>query len=277
MLIIFSLLSLILSSSPLHAHGSSHDRLHQIQHAINNNPETENARLYIKRGHIHRDAEQWVLAENNYRQALHINPSLHESLYGLAETYLRRKSCQKADATINAYLAHIPTSSLGHIVKAKIAACLSRIESAITHYNKAISLDKKASPTTYIERSKLIQQLKPFRYESLIKSLEDGIKKHGPLVMYIELLVNISIKNNAPLQSKMWINQLPKPLLNTPKWQVKQGDIARLTGDQDTSNRYYNEAIDTINALPAARKNAPAIIELKQVATKSMLQISLDD
>ncbi|MET1255013.1 tetratricopeptide repeat protein [Aliikangiella maris] len=255
----------------LFAHGVKHDRVHQLSHQISKSP--NNPQLYIKRGRVYQDSEEYVLAMQDYQQALKLDNNFHEALYWQGYIYSVQGQLELAEKQLLNYLKQQPDSPAGHRTLAKVYEQKNQLNLSIRHFDQAIDVDKKTPPQVYLERTRVQLKIKPLPIVQIEQGLNQAIKNFGAIVTIIELMVE------SYQHAQQWhkisdaIALLPKSLQQSPQWLYKKAFAYQMMNHNRQAKQTFIQVQQQIERLPEHRKNNPAFQQLWRQTNSQLKQL----
>ena len=267
---IFILLTLLFAVSfSVHSHNGSHDRIRQVTHDIEHHP--KNPDLRVKRGRMHRDSEQYDLAIQDFKKALSMNPKHQEALYWISEVYTRTHQIPKAKKHLKLLISNSANSPKAHQLLGEIYKKNQQFEESVKHYDLSINVDRKPSPQIFIDRAEAIKQLTSMKPKettlSVIKSIEQGIEFHGPLINYSSFLIEYLMVQEEYQLALDWFEYLPNAVQNTPKWLNQKAHIYEKQGEKKKAIKAYQQTLSVIDSMTERKKRLKAHESEKTKAT----------
>src|SRR5262245_48300864 len=139
------------------AHATIDSQLEEVTQLIAKNP--GDARLFLRRGELHRVHTDWSAAEADYRTARQIDPGLAEVDFCLGRMFLEKGQPEKALPELDKFLARKPEEAECLTLRARALALLGRTNEAVKDYRRALaSLAARGAddPNTFLELSNLL-------------------------------------------------------------------------------------------------------------------------
>lgn len=230
-----------------------------MDHQIEQNP--RDADLYIKRGRIQRDTQQFTRALDDYHTALKLAPNSPKPLYWQADIYFLQKEYKKSRDTLKKYLKTKSQSPLGHHLLAKTYVQLGLAKEAAKHFNLAVKHNKNAPPQWYLDKANTLLAIRPLPLKLIEQSITEGIQKHGELINFVSFMIRThkSAKNYSTALS--WVKRLPVQSIGTPYWKNQHADILVLAGKTEEALSLYRSVVTQIASYSYNKKRLPAFIE----------------
>ena len=267
----FLVVFLAISSPSAFAHGVTHDRLEAVNHDISHCP--DDPVLYVKRGRVHADAEHWDEALKDYETALKIDPDYHETRFWQGDVLIRMGKYQRARATLQIYLKHLPESPSGNRAMGQVMLKLAEFTKAADYYDRAIESDANPPPQLYLERARALMQARPLPEKRILAGLAAGLVRHPFNVPIIEQLVNVNVSLEAYTQAIVAMNSLPAVVQDLPNWIIRRAKIEALRGHRTAALRLYKRALERLEAMPEKRKRLPAFAKARHLAERGITSL----
>lgn len=271
----FSALLLLSSSAICHASASIPERLDIIGKQIQKHP--DDAELYIQRGRVYRDAEQWDMALQNYAKAHEIAPDMYQVLFWQGDAWLNQGHYQQAQDAFQQYLSHKPNDSSVHIELARVFIHLGRYHEAAEHYDYVITNGANPVPQIYLDRARCLMKIKPQPVAEIQSGLQQGLNRYPNNVTILDEMIAFSLSINAYTDAITQLDLLPDQLQQQPKWLIKRADIEKLRGNRERAITLYQQALANLDSLPEKRQKAPAYRAARENAEQGLTALSLDN
>jgi len=267
-LVLFSSYLCCLYSQAVLAHGLVHNRVQELSHKIEHAPNDPS--LYLRRGRAQQDAALWLEAIKDYQQAYALDNNAHEALYWLGYAYFHSGNLDPALSYAHRYLAAAPVSPLGHALLARIYAKKSMAMKSLKHFDNAISLDTTPPPDLYLERAKMLALHLPSEQKLIAQGLSSGIERHGNLVVFVKMLIELHEQQRNYMTALSWVDQLPKALSSSPNWLIRKAELYHANGQLDQAKTTYQHTLKALSAMPQHKQNLPFYRSLRARATSQL-------
>ena len=215
------------------AHGDLHEQIAEVTRQIARRP--DDARLYVKRGELHRFHGERDAALADYDRAARIDPTMAEVDLGRGKTLLEAGRPAPARAALERFLERRPDHAEGRLSLARALVRLRRPLEADAEYARAIRLVGQPKPDLYFERATALAS--SGRIDVLrIRVLDEGIERLGSLAALEELAVSLERRRGtwdgalARLDrisaGKARLGVVPRPTGRDPRGSGKAGGSA---------------------------------------------------
>lgn len=243
------------------AHGDVHQRIDALTARIERSP--TDAALYLERGQLRGLDDDWRAAAVDFETAARIDPALPFVSFHLATALLELGEAARAEALLDEHLRAHADHVDGHVVRGRARAAQGRRLDAVLDYDRAIALSVRPAPRHYVERARLLIAEGGDSVDDAVRGLEDGTRRLGPIVTLIEIAIEAEEARGRCANGPRWIARLPETLRRAPRWRAIAGDLHACAGDFGKARREYRAALDALDALPAARRSAAAMVALR--------------
>lgn len=174
----FALLLLLSVSSFIgYAHGDLHQRILKLTEQIKEDP--NNPQLYLKRGQLYYQHQEYENAEQDYVKTLQLDPDNLEVLYWEAMLYLDTKRTADGLKAAEACLKERPNDVLTLRAYAKLLVQDGRAEEAVKPLQQVLSFAEELLPENYLELSAVLTAMG--KDTMAIVWLKKGIAEMGPV------------------------------------------------------------------------------------------------
>ncbi|MEJ2416997.1 MAG: tetratricopeptide repeat protein [Exilibacterium sp.] len=265
---------LIAAVSPtVFSHGAAQDRLHRLEHEIEHHP--DDPALYVKRGRVYRDAEQWDNALNDFVSALKIDRQYHEARYWQGEALMQKGDLRGAEQVLKKYITQVPDSPSGNRTLSQVLMQLHKYPQAAYYLDQTIQHDSRPPPQVFLERARALANITPLPTRRIVAGLKKGLVKHPRNVVIINELVRIYELAEQRDSALAAIDLLPSRLRDSPKWLNRRAQIEMHRGHRKRALDLYRQTIAKIDALPEQRRRLPAFVHARQAAESGISKLNL--
>ncbi len=223
----------------------------------------EDFSLYLKRGELYRLHCDYESALRDFEKFSHIdtNESVVEFLIG--RTLQESGQPEKAISNLKKFLNHNPQHSIALLVYARSLSSLNRTDEASECFKLSIKNAPVKAPDLYIEWANIFLKPDHERFMKALDVLFKGISQLGPVISLVDHTVSLQQRSGDFASAISHIEMLPVEIQATPMWLTRRADCMRALGDLDQSDILYHQALRAIATLPHARRELPALRELK--------------
>jgi tetratricopeptide (TPR) repeat protein len=257
---VYATLTFVLALLPLtaRAHGDVHERIQSATRAIENNP--TNARLYIIRGELHREHQDYPAAHADYDHAEKLDANLAAVDLCRAKLLVDCGRLAAACAKFDEYLTQVPSDGRALIERARLLARMGQRKPAAADITHALTLLSEPQPDIFLDRAKL--QVADGQPEAALHGLDDGIKVLGPIVTLQLYAIELELSRTNYDSAVTRLDTIIKQSARKESWLARRGDILVLAGKTGAARNSYQGALDAVRALPARLQESETVIEL---------------
>jgi len=253
----FLVAALLTLAPPAWAHPGVHERVDEVTREIAAHP--DDAALYLQRAELLITHGAFAEARRDVRKARALAPSAEADLVeGMLEVEARRPT--QAITALSRFLEERPDHAKGRVLRARAYVALGNPAAAVTDLDHAIAHAPTPRPELYVRRARLLTQMG--QPDVALHGLDAAIATHGPLVVLVELAIEIETARSRHDAALAYLGRLPPKLRHSPLWQKRAGDLHLAAGRADEARLAYETALDALSKMPAARRRAPALAEL---------------
>jgi len=159
------------------AHGDLHDQIADVTRQIARRP--DDARLYVKRGELHRFHGELTDALSDYDRAARLDPALAEVDLGRGKTLFEAGRPADARAALERFLERRPDHADARLSLARVFVRLRLPAQADAEFARAIRLVGRPKPDLYFERATALASAA--RLDAAIRVIDEGIARLGAL------------------------------------------------------------------------------------------------
>jgi tetratricopeptide (TPR) repeat protein len=250
---IFSVATLaVLLLAPLAARADDEEVDEQIEELTAQlRAQPENAELYLERGELYRQVENWDAALADYERALKIDPALHVIDFARGRLYLETGRAPQAKTALDRFLEKYPNHAEARMMRARALMQMRQGVAAIADYDVAITQSAPPSPDLYHERAKAIADLGPKRTLDAIASLDEGIARLGAIVSLQMHAIELEVSSRRFDQAVARLETISSHSARKEYFLLQKGEILQKAGRHNDAKAAWREALTHIDALPA--------------------------
>ena len=222
------------------------------------------AELYVSRGDLYRAQQKWDAAQADYDYAAALDAKLEMVDFCRGRLFFEANWPMSAKLALDRFLAKQRNHVEALILRARTLTNLQSRLAAARDYTHAIQLSTESRPELYVERAQTLAAEGGSNIKEALQGLDEGVKKLGPLVTLQLAAVDLELaaKNYDGALARLETIAAASPRKET--WLARKGDILQQAGRTDQARNAFNAALESINSLPANRRNVPAVLELQE-------------
>jgi tetratricopeptide (TPR) repeat protein len=248
------------------AHGDLHDQIAEVTQQIARRP--DDARLYVKRGELHRFHREWDAALADYDRAARIDPAMAEVDLGRGRTLLEAGQPEPAFAALGRFLERRPDHADARLSLARVLVKLWRPLEADAEYVRAIRLAGRPRPDLYFERATALAS--SGRVDSAIRVLDEGIERLGSLASLEDLAVSLERRRGNWDRALARLDRMSAGKTRRESFLARRGEIFAEAGRPDEARASFVAARASIENLPARLRRTRAIVRLDRAVKSSL-------
>ena len=249
-------------------HGPVHEQIVALSGEIEKSP--RDPVLLLKRGELHRAHQEWDAAQADFDAAAALNPNLAPLDYLRGRLYHEAGWELSAKVALDRFLAHNTNSIEALITRARTLVKLGQPLAAAGDYARALSIMAEPAPEVYIERSQALAAAGDAHLDDAVRCLDEGIRKLGPLVTLELFAIDLEVKRKNFDGALRRVDTVSGRLPRKETWLAKRGEILQQAGRTQEARSAFQASLNAIAALPPARRDVPAVIELEKRLRESL-------
>lgn len=245
---------------PAVAHGDLDVQIEAVTRQLENSP--HKAELYLKRGELHRAHQDYDAALADYERAATLNPELGTLDLVRGKALLEAGWSRSATAVLDRFLTRHPDHAEGLTTRARARVRSGEPLAAADDYRLAIEHGSRPTPSLYVERARALAQAGSNHVQEAIRSLDEGIRKIGPLVVLELEAIDLEVELQEYEAALRRVDRAAAQSARQESWLAKRGDILKAAGRSDEARAAFQAALRALQQLPPHRRNVPAMKEL---------------
>jgi tetratricopeptide (TPR) repeat protein len=248
------------------AHGDLHERISLATQAIQK--DTNNAALFLARGELYREHEDWPAATSDFDRAEKLNPQLAEVDFCRAQLLTDSGALTAARAKFDQYLTRVPTDGRALVARARLLARIGERRLAVEDYTRALAQLREPQPDYFLERARL--QAADGDVEAALKGLDEGVKALGAILTFelyaMELELGRGRHDAALARLDIVMQQTPRK----ENWLARRADILLAAGRSAEARDAYQAALAAVATLPVRFQGSEAMMQLTNRVTLAL-------
>jgi tetratricopeptide (TPR) repeat protein len=263
-------ITLLLHPRSAAAHGALLIRISEMTQQINT-ATNDLANLYLQRGELYREDENWTAAWQDYAHAQQSNPKLDGVDLCRANLLAASGNLPRAKAMFDKVLAAEPVNAKALLGRARLLVRMGQPEPAISDYRRSVVLDHLPEPEAYLELARLLRNQK--RDKESLDALDAGIKKFGPIPLFETEAINLELAANHAEAALRRLEQVIRREVRKEQWHAQRGDILLSAGRSTEARKAYLDALAAIQVLPRRLQISPPLQALTARINSSLANI----
>ena len=241
------------------AHGDLRDQIAALTREIAADP--GNARLYLRRGELHRLDRELPAALADYSRARRLDPGLAAVDLGAGRAFLGAKRPAEARLSLDRYVRSRPGDAEGRLELARALVSLHSRSAADVQYARAIALAPDPRPDVYFERAESLRDAG--RLSAAIRALDEGIARLGPIASLEELAAEVELARKNYDGALARLDRIFPPPARQETRLARRGEILAAAGRLTEARETFRQAQRSIEALPPRLRQTRAIQRLE--------------
>ena len=253
------LLSLIFLAPMLaDAHGALDERIKAVAAQIER--ATNNAQLYLQRGELHREHQDWNAAQSDYDRAEKLDVRLIRLNFFRARMFNDMGDATKGLGLLNNYLAANTNDSEALILRARLRAKLGEGQGAVADFSHAIQLSREPQPEIFLERAEL--QVIAGGMDEVLSGLDEGIVKLGSVMALQTRALDVELSRTNYDGALLRLARIMESSPRKEMWLARRGEILIQAGRVMEACKAFGDALSVIETLPLQLRESAAMQEL---------------
>lgn len=243
----------VIACGTLSAHPEIEEQIARINTEMQAQP--NDARLYIRRGELHRLHQDWSAAFADFDQADKIDPDITDTQYCRGRAQLESGKATEALDSLKAYLVRVPNSAEGYAQYARALLALGKLDEAIVAYDKSLANRLSPRPEDYLEYAEaLAKSGTSDASKQAVEVLRNGIEKLGSIASLETAALDIEIKLKQNDDALTRLDRLIAAANRPEAWLERRGDLLTSLTRTADARESYDRALKAIESLPPARR-----------------------
>ena len=250
------------------AHGSLGPAIAEVSRRIEAAP--TDAALRLERAQLYRLDGEALLAGHDLDEAGRLLPGSKAVDLVRAAMLRDEGRLMAAERLLTTLVARAPDLGEAHAQRAEVLEALGRESEAVEALDSAIVHTRHPSPDPYLERARLVAAEGPMALDRALAGLDAGLAALGPVPALEERAAALEAAAGRLDAARARIDRL---LIMTPgraELHILHGDLFASAGRDVEAWADYSKALVLLEALPASRRNAPAMMALALRARRAL-------
>ncbi len=259
-----------LASATARAHDGLHEKIVKATQQITAEP--RRADLHLLRSDLYRRHQDWELAFADLKRATVLDPNIAGAEFTRGQLLRDMGWLTSAAEFMDLHLEGHPEDLIALRVRAELATQRLRPEGAVGFYDRLIRGSSPATPDDYIARARAQLAMGAGREKIALGGVEQGIEKLGDAVSLVFFAVDLDRQVGEWDRALGRIDRLASYASRKESFQALRGDVLLQAGRRAAAQAAYRSCLESIRALRARRRQAPAMQELE-----ARMRLALDD
>jgi len=246
------------------AHRGVHEALTALDQTIERDP--ENARLYLRRGDLHRVHRDWAAALTDYERARGLDPQLTTVDFCIGRMLFEASWMKPALVALDRFLELEPGHLQGRVYRARVLAKLGLNREATVDYTRVISASgasRKPRPEYYLERARTVVAQGDEHIGPALRGIDEGLERLGSVVTLQLYAIELERKRKHYNKALRRVESIADTATRKESWLARRGDILAAAGRIGEARLSYTAALAALNALHPQRRTTRAMLRLR--------------
>jgi tetratricopeptide (TPR) repeat protein len=273
---VFVTLAWLLLAAPAWSHPAIDQQIQDLTARIDESP--TDAKLYLRRGELHRIHRDWSKAEADYRTSLRLDPQLEIADYCLGRLKLESGDPAEARLSLDRYLAKRPTDPEALAARARALSALGKHVEAAKDFTGAIDNAPNGTPRPeyFLERARALEAAGPSHLAEALTGLDDGVERLGDVITLQLYAVDLELARGNYEGALERLDQISAGSVRQEPWLVRKATILEAAGRKEDARAAYEQTLTSIGKLPSSRRNNKAVARLEHEAREALKRLGTD-
>ena len=269
----FVILSVALLHAPsvAHAHGELLIRIAAASREIATNPAP---RLYLQRGELHRQDQNWDAAELDYARAADGRVPVDEVDLCRAQLFADRNQLDRSRELLTRLIELNPRNPKALLARARILVRLHESRGAIVDFHRAADCGAELESAAWLEWAQML--VAENHSSDALAVLDQGLRKTGAISTLQVYAVDLELAHNNTARALERLQTIIDNADRKERWFARRGEIQLSAGDRLAARESYAAAIAAIKRLPKILQATPATLRLKSQIDASLAGMAVD-
>lgn len=258
------------AAGAVHAHPGIDEQIRALDSQIAEEP--GDARLYLRRGELHRIHRDFDAAEADYRRSLELAPDLRVAELCLGRLRLEEGRPAEARVILDSYLEARPHDADALATRARTLVALNEPLAAARDFGAAIDSagSDAARPEYFLEQARAFEAAGPEHHADALAALDEGLVQLGEAVTLQLYAIDIELGRGNADAALQRLDRLASRSVRQEPWLVRKASILEAAGRVDEAREAYRQTLAAIQTLPATRRTNAAVARLEDEAREGM-------
>jgi tetratricopeptide (TPR) repeat protein len=232
------------------------------------------AKLYLRRGELHRIHRDWEKAEADYRAALERDEGLRIAEFCLGRLKIEAGDPAAGRAILDRYLSARPNDAEARVFRARALAALGDPLAAAEDFSTAIRADETPRPEYFLERARALAAAGPDHVAQALEGLDEGLRLLGEPVTLQLFAIDLELERRNYDAALRRLERIASQSVRQEPWLVRKASILEAAGRLEEARSAYRQTLESLETLPAGRRGNRAVERLEQEARQALERLS---
>lgn len=244
--------------SAARAHGDLDLQIRVVSEEIAVEP---SAALYLKRGGLHHEHEDYARALEDYDRAEQLEPTLDALWFARGRTLFKFGRLAPARAALDTFLARTPYHAEAFLLRARVLSRQGEYAAALRDFDRNLELVAEPLPECFLERAQARVALGD--KAGALAGLDAGLRRLGNLVTLQNAAIALDLSLGHHDAALARVDRVLAGLERKESWLVRRGEILEAAGRTDEARHAYHDALSSIDRLPAHHRETKPMRDLQ--------------
>jgi tetratricopeptide (TPR) repeat protein len=241
-------------------HGAVQAQIDAATAAIARAP--SDARLYLRRGELHRVHEDWDGALADFDRAATLAPGDDTIDFLRGRTLEQAGRAAPARIALDRYLAQHPDHADALLARARALRALGEYPAAASDFTRAIDLIARPDPDVFLERAHV--EIARGDADGALAGIDAGIAGVGSIASLQSFAIEIELQRGRVDEALARLERVAVQSPRKESWLARRGDILAGAGREPEARAAYAAALAAIEALPRSARRTAAMVSLEK-------------
>lgn len=241
-------------------HGAVQAQIDAATAAIAHAP--ADARLYLRRGELHRVHEDWDAALADFDRAAALAPGDDAIDFLRGRTLEQAGRAAPARTALDRYLARHPDHTDALLARARALRALGEYQAAVADFTRAVELTARPDPDVFLERARV--ELALGDTDRALTGIDAGIARVGSIASLQSFAIDVELQRGRVDAALARLDRLAMQSPRKESWLARRGDILADAGRELEARAAYTAALAAIEALPRSARRTAAMVGLEK-------------
>lgn len=219
------------------------------------------APLYLQRGELYREHQDWVAAEADYAQAAKLDPGLVAVDLCRAGMLADAGQLEAAQALFDQVIIRSPNYGEAFLGRARLLVKRGKQQASVPDFLRALDLLKFPEPDHFLETAQAL--MSQGKRDEALATLDVGIRKGGPIPSLQTYAIDLELERRMPDAALARLDTIIDLAPRKESWLAKRGDILLEAGRLTEAEKAYRNALKSIDLLPRRLQISPSMVDLQ--------------
>lgn len=259
----------LFATAAVWGHGDIHQRMQRLDREIAREP--NNLELRLKKAEMLLIDQHAAEAYVEFSRILELAPRRNDVLLQLAKAQLLLKQYDAAKLSVDRLLQQADNDALRvrvFLLGGEVLSAAGKWLDAAQAYQKAIELSEPLEPDSVLFAANAFRQAG--QVEQAIDALNNGISRLGPLQTLDEQALELEIQSRRYDAALVRVERMLVSKQRLPFLFYQKGLILDKVTRSEQAKLAYQQALDAISSMSAAKQATPSVLNLKLLIEQAL-------